>query len=658
MALSVSRTSRSLGALAAALCIVLMTGCSTGMVSQNGDLPLAEVPKKEGSETTLQALVREGLAQLDQRDYEKASRLFNAALKLDVTNADLHFLNALTYHLMGVDGDSTKYELAEQGLTRALKFDPSHYSARYQLGLLYMDERRYRLAEVMFASAALNHWDNPDVIYNLAAAAYYARDPRTAEAALMRLGEITPDLASRPLVLRATAISAAAVNDNHAAEARLAAYRASVGNSASAAEAARRVASWNAFYREDAPILLAQSTADVGSGNQSYSDYWGGAGSGGSPQYDSDSVHRPQDHTYGTQDQLPNSLGAPVRDNNDMVVVDVVLIGTQEDERHSRGVNLLNGLQLQFGDPLTGTAGLSMNVARSQFEDKKDSANDSDTVTKTFTKSLNIAAVNYSLNIANALNANDKILAKPSLVAQNGQTSEFFSGTEILAAAVSGGQGDSVSVQKEVGVKLAVTPETLPDGLVRLHVLAERTFLTDPSSSVVFQFRLDTTKTNVNATVTMPFGETLLIGGLSEREMSNSLDGVPILRRIPVVNMLFSERVRRDFRRSILILLTPRRPQYATRSSEHRDEDVSGLSLFEKDLERLENRHKDLFRVRPTFNEILEKLQGREFFNEFQMGDMQIKPWQGSIGNKEHIAQVRRRISADQTATLTNPGKS
>jgi len=222
------------------------------MVSQNGDLPLAEVPKKEGSETTLQALVREGLAQLDQRDYEKASRLFNAALKLDVTNADLHFLNALTYHLMGVDGDSTKYELAEQGLTRALKFDPSHYSARYQLGLLYMDERRYRLAEVMFASAALNHWDNPDVIYNLAAAAYYARDPRTAEAALMRLGEITPDLASRPLVLRATAISAAAVNDNHAAEARLAAYRASVGNSASAAEAARRVASWNAFYREDA----------------------------------------------------------------------------------------------------------------------------------------------------------------------------------------------------------------------------------------------------------------------------------------------------------------------------------------------------------------------------------------------------------------------
>ena len=69
--------------------------------------------------------------------------------------------------------------------------------------------------------------------------------------------------------------------------------------------------------------------------------------------------------------------------------------------------------------------------------------------------------------------------------------------------------------------------------MIRLHVVAERTFLTDPSNSVVFEFRLDTTKTNVNSTVTMKFDETLILGG-SERagnlqigRRGSAFDGCP-----------------------------------------------------------------------------------------------------------------------------------
>lgn len=96
-------------------------------------------------------------------------------------------------------------------------------------------------------------------------------------------------------------------------------------------------------------------------------------------------------------------------------------------------------------------------------------------------------------------------------------------------------------------MKLAVTPEVLQNDEIRLHVVAERTFLTDPSNSVVFEFRLDTTKTNVNSTVTMKFGETLILGGLSERETSKVSDGVPILKDMPILNYLFSERTERNF---------------------------------------------------------------------------------------------------------------
>lgn len=45
--------------------------------------------------------------------------------------------------------------------------------------------------------------------------------------------------------------------------------------------------------------------------------------------------------------------------------------------------------------------------------------------TKTITSQISIPAVNYSLNIANSLNADNQVLAKPSLVAQSGKTSEF-----------------------------------------------------------------------------------------------------------------------------------------------------------------------------------------------------------------------------------------
>ena len=327
--------------------------------------------------------------------------------------------------------------------------------------------------------------------------------------------------------------------------------------------------------------------------------------------------------------------------DSEMVVVDVVLIGTQEDVRDSRGINLLNGLQLQFGDPLTGTTGLGYSSTRT----KDYLGTGLEQSSQTITRMISIPAVTYSLNIANSADSNNQVLAKPSLVAQSGQTSEFFSGTEILAAAVSGGNGDSVSVQKEVGVKLAVTPEILPDNMLRLHVVAERTFLTDPSNSVVFEFRLDTTKTNVNSTVTMKFDETLILGGLSERETSKSADGVPGLMDVPGLNLLFSQRVQREFERSVLILITPRRPQYTRQSTEDRSIIEQQMSNLEKDIERLEQRNKDWYTPQPTFNEILGKLQGREFFEEFRSGDVDIRSWQNEGDTHKNIALVQEKFT-------------
>jgi general secretion pathway protein D len=336
--------------------------------------------------------------------------------------------------------------------------------------------------------------------------------------------------------------------------------------------------------------------------------------------------------------EAPADAPAPIIDDK-MVVVDVVLIGTQEDARETYGINLLNGLRLQFGDPTTNAP------ARSYTTNNVFNANDpaaaSNAQTFTLTSSVRIPAITYSLNIANAFNARNEVIAKPSLVALSGQASDFFSGTEISAAAVSGGAGDSVTVNKEVGIKLAVRPDFLPDGKIKLQVSAQRTFLTDPSRSVVFQFRLDTTKTNVNAHVVLKYGETLVLSGLTERETTAGNDGVPGLRDVPALNLLFAQRDFRDFRKAILILLTPRRPVYGAQSPEDRKELLDSLSEYEQAIARLENRHQDWFRPRSVMDEARERFQSNEFFREFRTGDLKAERWDK---RETHSRRVRLAI--------------
>lgn len=618
--------------------LLALAGCQTTGLSfapLGGEQVAAAktVVNMPAQDTAIQTLVRKSVSALEDGKLKDASRFINLALKLDITNPDLQFLNGLTYHLMGVRGDASKFELAEQGYNQSLKFDSGNLSARYQLGLLYMDQRRYGLAQGHFAAVALHKGNDPAVLYSLASASYYARDPKTSEAALKRLMAVAPDAHNNPEILKAAALSLSAMDDRAGAAEFVTAYRNAIRDGDDTHDLQSRVNSWQSFYNTDAKVLQAQ---------------FGGADPYAVDPYTADPYAQPTD-PYGQptdpysaqQDSAQGATGADAGFvDPSMVVVDVVLIGTQEDVRDSRGVNLLNGLQLQFGDPLSGTMGWGS--TRTKTSDYLNSGLAEST--NTITKMIGIPAVTYSLNIANSLDANNQVLAKPSLVAQTGQTSEFFSGTEILAAAVSGGSGDSVSVQKEVGVKLAVTPEILPDDMLRLHVVAERTFLTDPSNSVVFEFRLDTTKTNVNSTVTMKFGETLILGGLSERETSKSADGVPGLMDIPVLNYLFSQRVERQFERSILILMTPRRPHYTRQDTAAREAVEGNMSDLERDLQRLEHRHGDWYTPRPTFNVLKDKLLGRDFFEEFRNGDVKIQSWQNDPKGQEHIASVRKRL--------------
>ncbi len=186
-----------------------------------------------------------------------------------------------------------------------------------------------------------------------------------------------------------------------------------------------------------------------------------------------------------------------------------------------------------------------------------------------------------------------------------------------------------MQIEKEIGVKLTVTPEFLEDGRVKLAVTAERTFLTTPNtSSVTFTLRIDTSKTNVSANVAMNYGETLILSGLSEKETERKRDGVPGLQDVPGLQYLFSKRSTTDFQKSVLILLTPRPTPYVFQNEKARKNAQGRLSRDDRVLSELQARYSDWFRPYPNWASVFHHMQANKLYREFRTGDVALEKWE------------------------------
>lgn len=597
--------------------------------------------------TASRQLAAEGIKALDATDYRKASDLFNLAVKTDITNSYLHFLNGVAYQLRGIAGESGLFPLAEQGYQMAVQFDNSNWLARYYAGLLAMYQRNWATAQAKLADAALYAGNQPELLYDLAVASYYNRDPKTAAGALAGLRELQGGEVD-PRVLRASAIVAAAMNQGDDARSFLAQLRSTTHRREEIGLAEQRVAAWQSAYAREGLVKTQFPTTGGFPQQQTQQGFptaGGFPGTGGFPA--AGGFPGTAQGGFPTVGAFPGQVGAAGRPGfggpgsiggfggfveKQMAVVDVVIISAEEDHTSSMGVNLLDGLKLQFGNPTTQTAGYARQQNRST--DNVNPANS--TGTNVVTRLIQIPALTYSLNIANANGKHDEVLARPTLVALGNQTSSFFSGVDVNAAAVSNGQGSAVQIQKEVGVKLSVTPEFLPDNLIKLNIVAERTFLAIPSNSVKFDFRLDTTKTMVNANVVMKFGETLILSGLSERDQSRDRDGVPLLQDIPIVQYLFSRNVERSYYKSVLILLTPRKAQYTNRAEDDVAADKAQAAPGDLALAEFEARYKPWFKPIPNIGEIVQRLESSPLYREFRTGDIAAS-WQSANGHEARL---------------------
>lgn len=162
------------------------------------------------------------------------------------------------------------------------------------------------------------------------------------------------------------------------------------------------------------------------------------------------------------------------------------------------------------------------------------------------------------------------ILSQPSVVTLDNQPAEFKVAQEIPfltgayastgngAAAVTGA-GIATPFQtierKDVGLILKVTPHIDDGGNVRMEIVQEVSSLAPTQVSGAVD--LITNKREIKTTVQVADGSLLVLGGLSSEEVTESVQGIPGLSRIPMLGGLFKARQSGRSRRNLMIFLRP-----------------------------------------------------------------------------------------------------
>ncbi len=156
-----------------------------------------------------------------------------------------------------------------------------------------------------------------------------------------------------------------------------------------------------------------------------------------------------------------------------------------------------------------------------------------------------------------------KILMNPTLEVVNGQTAKIQAKEHIPLQEItvqSGGFGGETILRTQIEYydiidSLQITPQVYADGSIGLKTTAQLAAYLTPEG--ITQVPVVTERTITNDENRIRHGESLIIGGIRKTEKRDVVRGVPILKDIPILGLLFSGRDFEERAKEILFVLTP-----------------------------------------------------------------------------------------------------
>ena len=158
---------------------------------------------------------------------------------------------------------------------------------------------------------------------------------------------------------------------------------------------------------------------------------------------------------------------------------------------------------------------------------------------------------------ASSTDSKSNILSTPSIMTLDNQEASFIVGEEVPvitgSSASSGNDNPFQTVErKEVGIKLKVTPQINEGNAVQLKIEQE-------VSQVLGSTSVDVTfaKRQMNTTILADSGQTIVIGGLLDDQVTESVSKVPFLGDLPWIGNLFKSTSSSTKKRNLMVFLKP-----------------------------------------------------------------------------------------------------
>ncbi|MEM1230513.1 MAG: type II secretion system secretin GspD [Pseudomonadota bacterium] len=165
-----------------------------------------------------------------------------------------------------------------------------------------------------------------------------------------------------------------------------------------------------------------------------------------------------------------------------------------------------------------------------------------------------------------ATNTDANLLSTPSILTLDNQEAKIVVANEVpfrtgsFTTQADGANNPFTTIQREdVGLQLTVTPHVHDGEAVRLEVSQEVSNVVDSGITIGSSGFSDvvTSKRTIDTTILADDKQTIVLGGLIQDDISDSVRKVPLLGDIPVLGNLFRSRNQSRTKRNLLVFLRP-----------------------------------------------------------------------------------------------------
>lgn len=189
---------------------------------------------------------------------------------------------------------------------------------------------------------------------------------------------------------------------------------------------------------------------------------------------------------------------------------------------------------------------------------------------------LDVRAVLQAL----ATKADVHVLSQPHVVALNNEEARILVGSQVpFTQSTRAGLNvvvDQTVQYRDVGVQLTILPTINEDGYVTFRILQEVSALTSQTVTAALGAQVISTR-EAETSALVKDGQTVIIGGLIDEGTNVVESGIPILKDIPLLGMLFKHHRTQRIRSELAIFVTP----HVIRT------DADADSLMQRERERM-----------------------------------------------------------------------